>query len=121
VPTADTTPRALSRRERQVLEHVAEGLTARAIAGQLGTTRNTVENQLRVLRIKLGARDRAHAVAIAYQHGLLAMPAGSEPVIRRPGQPPQQTPPLGGIRRPTPDVAVYPGYASLAFGTESHP
>jgi DNA-binding NarL/FixJ family response regulator len=44
----------LSPRERQVLEGVSRGLTAKEIAKELGTATRTVENQRRTAYDKLG-------------------------------------------------------------------
>jgi DNA-binding NarL/FixJ family response regulator len=62
----------LSQREWDVLVGIAEGLTDDEIGARLHITRGTVRLYGRVLRAKLGARNRAHAVSIAYQRGLLA-------------------------------------------------
>jgi DNA-binding NarL/FixJ family response regulator len=65
------TPTGLSERERQVLGHLADGLTTEAVAGTLflspGTVRSYAENAAR----KLDARNRTHAVAVALRRGLI--------------------------------------------------
>lgn len=62
----------LSARERQCLELIAEGLTDRLIGKRLHVSEETVSVYLRGLYLKLGARNRPHAVALGYQMGLLA-------------------------------------------------
>lgn len=61
----------LTSRELEVLEHVADGLTADQIGRQLHLSRETVRSHLKALRHKLGAADRAHAVAKAFRAGVL--------------------------------------------------
>jgi DNA-binding NarL/FixJ family response regulator len=64
----------LAHRERQVLELVAEGLNNKEIAGRLFIAEETVKHYMRTLLAKLAARNRTHAVALAYQRGLLTPP-----------------------------------------------
>lgn len=54
-----------SRREREVLAEMVSGLDNRAIAGRLCVSEETVKSHVKAVFRKLGARDRAHAVAIA--------------------------------------------------------
>jgi DNA-binding NarL/FixJ family response regulator len=61
----------LSTRELEVLRLVAGGATNRVVAQQLFISEATVKTHLLHLYDKLGARDRASAVALAYQQGLL--------------------------------------------------
>lgn len=61
----------LSNRELQVLRLVAEGHTNRQIAAALFIGEATVKTHLKHLFIKLGAADRAAAVASGYRRGLL--------------------------------------------------
>ncbi|GLZ30114.1 helix-turn-helix transcriptional regulator [Lentzea sp. NBRC 105346] len=67
-----TRSKPLSRRELEVLHLVAEGRTAVNIAGRLGITPETVRTHVNHLLRKLEARDRAHAVAKAFQMSLLS-------------------------------------------------
>ena len=62
---------ALSPRELEVLRLVAGGATNRAVARQLFVSEATVKTHLLHLYDKLGVRDRAAAVAVAYERGLL--------------------------------------------------
>jgi two-component system, NarL family, nitrate/nitrite response regulator NarL len=61
----------LTPREWDVLVGIAEGLTDDQIGARLYIARDTVRLHGRVLRAKLNARNRAHAVSIAYQRRLL--------------------------------------------------
>ena len=61
----------LSPREREVLELIAEGLSAPDIAKRLHVSPATVKTHLQTLYEKLGVSDRAAAVASAMRNGLL--------------------------------------------------
>ena len=63
--------RPLSTREREVLALVAKGTTNRDIAKALFISQATVKTHLTHLYAKLGVKDRAAAVATAYQRGIL--------------------------------------------------
>lgn len=62
---------ALSKREREVLSLVAEGLNNRAIAARLFISENTVKNHVRNIHEKLGVHTRMEAVVRAVREGLL--------------------------------------------------
>jgi DNA-binding NarL/FixJ family response regulator len=61
----------LSGREREVLELVAKGTPNREIAAELFISEATVKTHLTHVFAKLGAKDRAAAVAIGYDRGIL--------------------------------------------------
>ncbi len=61
----------LSAREREVLELVARGTSNREIAAVLFISEATVKTHLTHVFAKLGAKDRAAAVAVAYDRGIL--------------------------------------------------
>ena len=66
-------PRATLRitaRERDVLELVADGCSTAEIARALWITEDTVRTHIKRTLARLGARTRAHAVAIAFREGL---------------------------------------------------
>ncbi|MET8977480.1 response regulator transcription factor [Streptomyces sp. NPDC004539] len=67
--TSPAFPTTLTGRERQVLEHIAVGASNAEIAEGLGITVRTVKHHVTNLLGKLGARDRAHAVAMAHGGG----------------------------------------------------
>ncbi|MFB7372067.1 response regulator [Streptomyces sp. NPDC056222] len=62
---------SLSAREREVLELVAKGTSNRAIAVELFISEATVKTHLTHIYAKLGVKDRAAAVAVAYDRGIL--------------------------------------------------
>ena len=70
-----TTPRrsveVLSERERSVLRLVAEGQSSKQIARTLSISERTVKFHVASIMNKLGADNRAQAVAMAAQRGLL--------------------------------------------------
>ncbi|GAA1007569.1 LuxR family transcriptional regulator [Streptomyces sp. F-3] len=62
---------SLSAREREVLALVAKGTSNREIARELFISEATVKTHLTHLYAKLGVKDRAAAVAAAYERGIL--------------------------------------------------
>lgn len=68
---ANSTSRVLSDRELEVLTMVAAGRTNAQIGRELFIGAATVKTHLQHIFAKLGASDRAAAVAIAYRRGLL--------------------------------------------------
>jgi DNA-binding CsgD family transcriptional regulator len=69
-------PAALTEREREVLELIAEGRTNRQIASQLFISDKTVSVHVSNMMAKLGARTRTEAASIARQAGLLPQVVG---------------------------------------------
>jgi DNA-binding NarL/FixJ family response regulator len=61
----------LSEREREVLRLVADGLPTKQIAASLSISERTVKFHVNSILHKLGADNRAQAVALAAQRGLL--------------------------------------------------
>lgn len=61
----------LSGREREVVGLVARGRSGREIAAALFLSEATVKTHLTHLYDKLGVKDRAAAVASAYERGIL--------------------------------------------------
>ncbi|MFE6131765.1 response regulator [Streptomyces sp. NPDC056437] len=64
-------PSGLSERERQVLALVARGLDNSEIADALGLSPLTAKTHVSRIMGKLGARDRAQLVIVAYESGLV--------------------------------------------------
>jgi DNA-binding CsgD family transcriptional regulator len=54
-----------------VLRGIARGLTSAEIAVELGITPHTARTHAYFLQKRMGARNRAHAVALGYDWGLL--------------------------------------------------
>lgn len=61
----------LTPREEHVLVALAEGLTNDEIADELHVSAATVHTHMGSVLAKLGARNRTHAVALAYHLGFL--------------------------------------------------
>ena len=64
---------SLTPKQVQVLTLVAEGNSNKVIADALGICEQTIKNQLRAILRKIDANDRAHAVYIAVQNGLIPL------------------------------------------------
>ncbi|MFG2670650.1 response regulator [Streptomyces sp. DT20] len=69
-------PEALTDRERQVLGLVARGLNNTEIAETLGLSPLTAKTHVSRIMGRLGARDRAQLVIIAYESGLVVAAGG---------------------------------------------
>ncbi len=61
----------LTRREREILFLVKEGLATKQIASKLNLAEATVETYIKRARLKLGAPNRLTAVITAVENGLL--------------------------------------------------
>lgn len=61
----------LTAQQREVLRYVTQGYTDNEIAVALGLSSRTINGHVARIRHSLRARSRAHAVALAMQHGLL--------------------------------------------------
>jgi DNA-binding NarL/FixJ family response regulator len=61
----------LTDREREVLAHVAAGRSNDEIASALVVSSETVKTHLKRMYAKLGVRDRAQAVVVAYESGVV--------------------------------------------------
>jgi two-component system response regulator DegU len=69
MPTDNGSP--LSPREVQILQHIASGSSTKEVARDLEISAHTVKTHLERIFDKLGANDRAQAVAIALRMGLV--------------------------------------------------
>ena len=61
----------LTGRESEVLALIARGLSNAEIADTLGLSIETIRTHVKHVYMKTGARDRAHAVILAYETGLV--------------------------------------------------
>jgi DNA-binding NarL/FixJ family response regulator len=71
--SADAEVSLLTRREHEVLELVADGLSNKLIADRLGISEHTAKFHLRSILEKLGADTRTDAVAKAARRGMLTL------------------------------------------------
>ena len=55
----------LTRRQRQILQLYADGQSTARVAKRLGLSAETIRTHTKAILLRLGARDRTHAVAIA--------------------------------------------------------
>ena len=62
---------ALTRRQRQILQMIADGHSTSLVAKRLGLSSETVRTHTKAALARLGARDRAHAVAIGLRSALI--------------------------------------------------
>jgi DNA-binding NarL/FixJ family response regulator len=62
---------ALTRRQRQILQMIADGHSTAQVARRLGLSSETIRTHTKATLSRLGARDRAHAVAIGLRSSLI--------------------------------------------------
>ena len=70
---AETIVALLTRREKQILNYVADGNTNKQIASILNISEQTIKNHVSAILRKLNANDRAHAVVKAIRHGWISI------------------------------------------------
>ena len=69
---ARASEKSLTAREREILRYISKGFSNDEIGKQLGISANTVKAHVASILSTLGAGDRAEAVAIGIQRGLIA-------------------------------------------------
>jgi len=62
---------AITRRQREVLQLFANGLSTDDVARRLGVSAETIRTHAKASLARLGARDRGHAIAIAIRGSLI--------------------------------------------------
>jgi len=70
-PTENPRIAEMTEREREVLVAIARRLSNEELAETLFISENTVKTHVKRVLAKLGARDRVHAVVMAYEGGLM--------------------------------------------------
>jgi putative intracellular protease/amidase len=69
-PRSDEAVAVLTAREREILSAITGGLTNTEIGEQMFVAESTVKTHVGCILMKLGLRDRVHAVIFAYENGL---------------------------------------------------
>jgi DNA-binding NarL/FixJ family response regulator len=79
---------ALTPRELEILQHLATGLSNAELAAGFHLSEATVKTHVARILAKLGLRDRAQAVVIAYESGLITPGTAqtSRPAVRHVGE-----------------------------------
>ena len=68
---------SLSKREREIMDLLSQGLTGEDVAERLVLSSETVKTHIRNAMAKLEAHTRVHAVAIALREGYISGPEGT--------------------------------------------
>ena len=71
---ATQTQKALSKREREIMDLLAQGLTGEQVAERLVLSPETIKTHIRNAMAKLEANTRVHAIAIALREGFISTP-----------------------------------------------
>lgn len=66
-------PPTLTHRETEILEMIANGLSAKEAAQSIGIAPRTVERHVENVRLKMRARNRVHMVTCAVGQGMLTV------------------------------------------------
>lgn len=77
----------LTRRETEILNHVAAGLQNKDVAQKLDLSVATVRNHIHNILGKLGVHSKLEAVSLSFRNGWIASEAGAPPAVR-PAVPP---------------------------------
>ena len=71
---------SLSKREREIMDLLAQGMTGEDVAAHLVLSSETVKTHIRNAMAKLEANTRVHAIAIALREGYISPPRSAESV-----------------------------------------
>ena len=71
---ATQTQKSLSKREREIMDLLAQGLTGEQVATRLFLSPETIKTHIRNAMNKLEANTRVHAIAIALREGFISSP-----------------------------------------------
>ena len=71
---ATQTQKSLSKREREIMELLSQGLTGEQVAARLFLSPETIKTHIRNAMNKLEANTRVHAIAIALREGFISPP-----------------------------------------------
>jgi DNA-binding NarL/FixJ family response regulator len=74
---ATQTQKMLSKREREIMDLLAQGLTGEQVAERLFLSPETIKTHIRNAMNKLEAHTRVHAIAIALREGFISSPERS--------------------------------------------
>jgi len=74
---ATQTQKSLSKREREIMDLLAQGLTGEQVAEKLFLSPETIKTHIRNAMAKLEANTRVHAIAIALREGFISPPAST--------------------------------------------
>jgi len=66
----------LTAREHEILEYIAQGLSTKEVAQQVGIAPRTVDKHVENIRLKLRAKNRTHMIACAVIEGFLEVEEG---------------------------------------------
>jgi DNA-binding NarL/FixJ family response regulator len=75
---ATQTQRVLSKREREIMDLLAQGLTGEQVAEKLFLSPETIKTHIRNAMNKLEANTRVHAIAIALREGFISPPTQAQ-------------------------------------------
>jgi len=78
-PGGETVTASLTRRETEILNHIADGMSNKKIASALDISEQTIKNHISSILRKLNANDRAHAVVLAIRHGWISIEEKTPP------------------------------------------
>jgi DNA-binding NarL/FixJ family response regulator len=74
---ATQSQKSLSKREREIMDLLAQGLTGEQVAEKLFLSPETIKTHIRNAMNKLEAHTRVHAIAIALREGFISTPGRS--------------------------------------------